>query len=266
MEQNIFARYRMAYLTSKFKVFKISMALVLCFTLFSINPALAQTLNAEQKKEVKSLIENYLQENPQVIVDAFRNFHKKSQANKNKNESKLIHKYREALINNTADPSIGSPASDLTIVEFFDYRCGYCRKSLEAINTILNEDQKIKVVFKELPILSEQSEMAARAALAVNKISKNKYFLFHTKLMQKRGSFKINDIYQIAKDIDISVNSLKSEINSPWITRAIKQNQVLAENLGIRGTPAFVIGDKIVPGAVSSNTMKNFIKQARRLK
>ena len=120
MEQNIFARYRMAYLTSKFKVFKISMALVLCFTLFSINPALAQTLNAEQKKEVKSLIENYLQENPQVIVDAFRNFHKKSQANKNKNQSKLIHKYREALINNPADPSIGSPASDLTIVEFFD--------------------------------------------------------------------------------------------------------------------------------------------------
>ena len=86
MEQNNFARYRMAYLTSKFKVFKISMALVLCFTLFSINPALAQTLNAEQKKEVKSLIENYLQENPQVIVDAFRNFHKKSQANKNKNK------------------------------------------------------------------------------------------------------------------------------------------------------------------------------------
>ena len=235
--------------------------------LFSLNPALAQTLKRGAKKEVKSLIENYLQENPQVIVDAFRNFHKKSQANKNKNQSKLIHKYREALINNPADPSIGSPASDLTIVEFFDYRCGYCRKSLEVINTILNEDQKIKVVFKELPILSEQSEMAARAArLAVNKISKNKYFLFHTKLMQNRGSLKINDIYQIAQDINISVNSLKTEINSLWITQAIKQNQVLAENLGIRGTPAFVIGDKMVPGAVSYNTMKNFIKQARRLK
>ena len=256
----------MAYVTSKFRTFKTVIASVLCFTMFSSSPAFSQTLNIEQKKQVESLIENYLRENPKVIVDAFRKVHKRSQDNKTKNESKLIHKYRESLINNPADPSIGSPVSDLTIVEFFDYRCGYCRKSLEAINTILNEDQRIKVVFKELPILSEQSEMAARAALAVNKISKNKYFLFHTKLMQNRGSLKINDIYQIAKDINISVNSLKSEINSPWITRAIKQNQVLAENLGIRGTPAFVIGDKIVPGAVSSNTMKNFIKQARRLK
>ena len=254
----------MGYVTNIFRIFKI--VLVWCFIVFCNSPVLAQSLNTEQKNQIKTLIENYLLENPQVIVDAFRKFHKRSQANKTKNESKLIHQYRESLINNPADPSIGSPVSDLTIVEFFDYRCGYCRKSLEAINTILNEDQKIKVVFKELPILSEQSEMAARAALAVNKISKNRYFLFHTKLMQNRGSLKINDIYQIAKDINISVNSLKSEINSPWITRAIKQNQVLAENLGIRGTHAFAIGDKIVPGAVSSNTMKNFIKQARRLK
>ena len=255
----------MAYVTSKYKIFGISKALVLCFTIFSSSPALAQTLNAEQKKEVKSLIEQFLQENPQVIVDAFRKFHKRSQANKTKNESKLIRKYWESLINNPADPSIGSPVSDLTIVEFFDYRCGYCRKSLEVINTILTEDQKIKVVFKELPILSEQSEMAARAALAVNKISKNKYFLFHTKLMQNRGSLKINDIYDIAEDINISVNSLELEINSPWITQTIKQNRDLAENLGIRGTPAFVVGNKIIPGAVSSNTLKKFIKEARRL-
>jgi len=256
----------MAYVTSKFKIFKIKIALVLCFTICSLSPALAQALNTEQKKQVKSLIENYLQENPQVIVDAFRKFHKKSQVNKTKNESKLINKYWEALINDPEDPSIGGQVSDLTIVEFFDYRCGYCRKSLQVISTILSKDKKIKVVFKELPILSEQSEMAARAALAVNKISKNKYFLFHTKLMQNRGSLKINDIYQIAKDINISVNSLKSEINSPWITLAIKQNRVLAKNLGIRGTPAFIIGNKIVPGAVSSNTLKNFIKEARRLK
>ena len=256
----------MAYVKSKFKIFKIQIALVLCFAIFSNSPTLAQNLNTEQKKEVKSLIENYLDENPQVIVDAFRKFHKKSQANKNKNESKLIKKYREALIDDPADPSIGGQVSDITIVEFFDYKCGYCRKSLQVINTVLSEDKKIKVVFKELPILSEQSEMAARAALAVNKISKNKYFLFHTKLMQNRGSLKINDIYQIAEDININVNSLKSEINSPWITLAIKENRVLAENLGIRGTPAFVIGNKIVPGAVSSKTLKNFIREARRLK
>ena len=254
----------MGYVTNIFRIFKI--VLVWCFIVFCNSPVLAQSLNTEQKNQIKTLIENYLLENPQVIVDAFRKFHKRSQANKTKNESKIINKYSKALINDPADPSFGSQVSDLTIVEFFDYKCGYCKKSLQVINAILKEDKKIKIIFKELPILSQQSEMAARAALAVNKINKKKYFLFHTRLMQNRGSLEINDIFQIAEETDISINSLKSEINSPWITKTIKQNRILAKNLGIRGTPAFVIGNKIVPGAVSSSTLKNVITEARRLK
>jgi protein-disulfide isomerase len=148
------------------------------------------------------------------------------------------------------------------LVEFYDYSCGYCKKVFPSVAKLIEEDKNLKVVFKEFPILGPNSVITAKAALAANIIAPEKYLEVHEKLMNSRITSKEN-LIDIVSSLGIDKDKLSSEMESDKVQKIIDDNKDLARDLGISGTPAFVIGDEFVPGAVSFEQMKEIIKQQR---
>ena len=167
------------------------------------------------------------------------------------------------LFDDPASPIGGNPDGDVTMVVFFDYRCGYCKGVHRTMTAALEQDPRLRVVFKEFPVLGLVSVAASRAALAVHRQNPDKYVAFHGALMKRRGRLTKPSILRIARDTGFDVKSLEADMASPEIDQAIERNLAVAAALGITGTPTFVIGDKIVPGAVSLKTMKRLIALAR---
>jgi len=151
----------------------------------------------------------------------------------------------------------------VTIVEFFDYQCPYCKRVFPAVQTLLKTDGNIRYVFKEFPILGPQSVVAARAALAAWKLDRDRYVPFHTALMQSRGRLSERKILDVAAEIGLDVERLRAAMADPGIDKVLARNAELARALDINGTPAFVIGEKVVPGAVDLETLTALVSQAR---
>ena len=136
----------------------------------------------------------------------------------------------------------------MTIVEFFDYRCPYCKQVLPALQTLLKEDHKLRFVYKEMPVLGPASVTAAHAALAAQR--QGKYEAFHTAMMATKGQITDETVYKVAGSVGLDVDRLKQDMSAPEIEQALKANLALADALNIRGTPGFIIGNHIVPGAI----------------
>jgi protein-disulfide isomerase len=158
-------------------------------------------------------------------------------------------------------PVSGNPKGDVTIVEFFDYQCGYCKRTMQNVLDLQKEDPKVRVAWKELPILGPVSEFAARAAMAAEK--QGKYMEFHTAVMGARGQLTPEGVMKHAADAGIDVDRLKRDMMAPEIGKYLRDTLQLAQELGINGTPGFVIGGKLVPGALDKEQMKALIAKAR---
>ena len=221
------------------------------------------SLTPEQKSEVEKTVREYLLNNPGVVLEAIDAFRAKQEA-KDKDRSKaIIAAHRGKLENDPNSPVGGNPKGDVTMVEFFDYRCGYCKRVFPAVVELLNTDGNIRYVFKEFPILGDASVFAARAALAAWKLDKDKYFAFHTALMGAKGSLSEDNVMKIASDNGLPVADLRKAMEDPEIDEDLKKNSGLAQALGITGTPAFIIGDDLIPGAVSLETLKKLVALQR---
>jgi protein-disulfide isomerase len=157
----------------------------------------------------------------------------------------------------------GNPVGDVTLVEFFDYHCAYCKRALNAVTAVLGEDPGLRIVYKEFPILGPDSVLAARAALASRNQDPSKYLEFHVALMSTRGRLTQPRILEIARDAGFDAERLVADMASPEINTAIERNIELARSLEINGTPTFVIGDQLVPGAVDLDTLRRLIAEAR---
>ena len=218
---------------------------------------------AMSKSDVEKIVRNYLLENPEVIFEAVENM-------KNKEEGQRIAKMRDRAkahhgeLFAEANPLIaGNPNGDVTIVEFFDYRCTYCRKVRETISKLLAQDGNIKLVLKEFPILSEESEMAAQAAIA--SATQGKYWDYHLAML---GAEDLNpqSIFDIAKSVGIDVERLKNDLKDPKIHERLKANKKLASAIGIDATPTFFINDEPFSGAQSLEELKTAVAAARKAK
>ncbi len=224
------------------------------------------SLSAQQRKQVKEIIREYLQKNPKDIIQSIQTMREK-QKNKAKNLSqKNIDIYKQQIISDPTSPIAGNPKGDVTIVEFFDYSCGYCKKIFPNLKRLILEDKNIRFVFKELPILSPQSELAARAALAAWRQDKKKYMVIHSEFMNLRGRFSEARILRIAKSNGLDIIQLKKDMRSSSMNDTIAQNRQLAQKLNITGTPGFIIGNNIIPGAVELETLKKIILDVRKAK
>ena len=192
---------------------------------------------------------------------------RKHQENKAKERNlKRLINYRDLILNDPTSPIAGNPKGDVTIVEFLDYNCGYCKRVFKSLKQLIREDKNIYVIFKELPILSPESELAARAALATWRQDKAKYIDIHGEFMTLKGRLSEKRILDIVRNKGLDLVQLKKDMASKTLNKAIVENRRLAQKLNITGTPGFIIGNNIIPGAIELETFKKIISDIRKTK
>jgi protein-disulfide isomerase len=225
-------------------------------------PASAQqneTLTDQARME--QIIHDYLMAHPEVILEAVDNYQKQQEKAATQKQAQALIDRRQELQHTPDDPVIGNPNGDVTIVEFFDYRCPYCKTVAPAFIELYEKDGKARFVLKEFPILGPDSEFAAKAALAAQK--QGKYRDLHLAMMAFKGKLTSDDVRLLATKVGIDVPKLEKDMQDPAIAEAISRNYALAEALGIKGTPAFIVGDELVPGAISVEEMQRRIAAVR---
>lgn len=219
---------------------------------------------AQQTAAVSSeAIRDYLVSNPDVIfMDALEVFQANEPVYTARRFSKLLDGgLREPLYNNASDPVMGNPEGDVVLVEFFDYNCGYCKSAAPGLFETVAADGNIKLVMKEFPILSAASQTAAKAALASQK--QGKYEEYHTALIKFQGRVTDAVVFKVAEDVGLDVAQLKQDMESSLILEKLAQTSMLADQLGVTGTPAFMVGNTFMPGAVPPAQIQNAITLAR---
>lgn len=221
-----------------------------------------QPLNAKQQEAVKKLVHDYIMENPSIITEAIEALREKEQLAAEDSAKKVLADRKADIFENPDSPVLGNPQGDVKIVEFFDYRCPYCKSMADSLLDTVKTDGKVTLIMKELPVLGPDSVVAARAALAAR--SQKKYEEFHRALMHIKGQFSEQAIMKAAADAGLSVDKLKKDMDDDQIDKALKDNIQLARALNIGGTPGFIIGDTIIPGAISAQSLKQLIDQARK--
>ncbi|GLQ35849.1 hypothetical protein GCM10007939_21330 [Amylibacter marinus] len=220
-----------------------------------------QPVKAEMtSEEVKKLALEAIMENPQIIMDAVALLREQEAAETEAAQAQAMLDNKELLTQDANAPVLGNPDGDVTIVEFFDYNCGYCKRAVPALQALLDEDPNIRLVYREFPILSEGSVVAARASLAARK--QGKYDDFHWALMAAR-SLDQASVMQIAEQVGLDVEQLAVDMQADEIDEHLATSRELAAAMQFSGTPSFVIGDSIVPGFVPKEAMEEMIAEAR---
>jgi protein-disulfide isomerase len=199
------------------------------------------------EKKIVDVVHDYLTENPEILVEMTTELDKRQQAEQASQQEKVISENADALFRSPMSYSAGNPNGDVTVVEFFDYNCGFCKRALPDLVKLIDSDDKVKVVFKELPIFGEESEAAAKAALAAGK--QGKYFEMHQKLYAEPGKADKDKALRAAAELGLDVPQLEKDMEDPSIQQALDETKELAQKLGLQGTPLYLIGDRIVPGA-----------------
>jgi len=230
----------------------------------SPNPAAAQTFDESQKKAIEAIIHDYLLANPEVILKSVREHSQRQEMSKQDQIKQKLLKFSDILKNNSGSPVTGNPKGNVTVVEFFDYRCPYCKKMVPTIEQLLKDDKDIRYVFKEYPILGPVSEIATRASLAMWSIDPAKYMAFHTAVMTSRGQLDEARIFKIAQQVGYDADEVRGKMKDAAVNNEIATNMRLAGELGLSGTPAFIIGQHVVPGAVDLATLKQLVQAARK--
>lgn len=223
----------------------------------SQKPRAAEAMNKDQ---VEKIVKQYLMDNPDIIIDAINKYNDNQQSMEEKKFQDTLKTTRDELHSGDL-PFAGNPKGDVTVVEFFDYNCGYCKRAIDDVTEVLQKDKNVKFIFHDMPILSQSSSMAARYALAAQK--QGKYFEYHKALMHFNGSKTEDNLKSVAKDLGLDVDKLEADANSDEIRAKIKASLTMAQKLGIRGTPAFIIGNQLAPGYMTSDSMLEMIKKAR---
>ena len=211
------------------------------------------------KEDIEDIIYEYIMENPEIILESVDNLRKKMEASSIESDNFLKDEFN-TFANDNNIPNFGDPNAKVIIIEFVDYNCGYCKKSLDAITRLLNSELSLKISFRDYPILSASSKFAAKAALAAKK--QGKYFELHSELLNVKGNLSEEKILEIAKNIDIDVAKLKIDMEDPEIAVIIQNNENLAKKLNIRGTPTFIINGKLYAGALEFDKLRALIDKA----
>lgn len=220
----------------------------------------AQEFSQGQREELGGIIRDYLIGNPEVLREVIEALEVKEQQSADAAATAAISERGKEIYSSEDDLVAGNPDGSVTITEFFDYNCGYCKRAMSDLLTLIKSDDDLRVVFKEWPILGEGSRFASRAALASRR--QDKYWEFHLALMETRKVDETSTM-EVAERIGLDVEQLKADMASPEVEAVIDRNMELAMSLGIRGTPAFFIDKQFIPGAVGHEALAKVIGEVR---
>jgi protein-disulfide isomerase len=211
---------------------------------------------------VERIVRDYLRENPEVVIEALEAFKKKQEQAELAEIEQAMTARRAEIHEDPGSPVGGNPKGDVTVVEFFDYRCGVCKSVHPMVSELIRSDGRIKLIYKEWPILGPDSIVAARAALASRK--QGKYLPFHDALMEARGDLSESAILAIAGKVGLDVARLRRDMNDAEVGATLQRNYALAEALRINGTPSFIVGKELVRGARDLDSMRDLVARARK--
>jgi protein-disulfide isomerase len=225
-------------------------------------PADAGPAGEPSREAVERIVREYLLSHPEVLEEALGALQQRRAAAERQRQTEALKLHEKELLRDPAAPVGGNPGGDATVVEFFDYRCGYCKSVAPVVRQLLQRDRQVRLVYKELPVLGPESVLASRAALAA--VAQGKYAALHDALLDSREPLNRPVIIKIAGQVGLDVARLEKDMDSPETMVLIRRNQELARVLGIKGTPAFVVGGQLVPGAVDLATLERLVEEARR--
>jgi protein-disulfide isomerase len=221
--------------------------------------------NEAQRREIGDVVKEYLLKNPEILRDAMVELERRETESQKASQKTALSQSRDMLLNSGRDVVAGNARGDITVVEFFDYNCGYCKRALTDMQALLKGDPKIRVVLKDFPVLGPDSVEASRAALAAKRqLGPEKQFEYHVKLMETRGRINGERAIALAKEMGLDAAKLQKDMENPEVKQTIQDNVVLGDKLGLTGTPAIVVGDEVISGAVGLEPMRKTVAGVRQ--
>ena len=225
----------------------------------------AAEFTAPQTTEIQSIVREYLLAHPEVLQEAMSELEKRQGMAEAEKHKAAVKEYSQAIFSSPRQVNLGNPDGNVTFVEFFDYNCGYCKRAMNDMLTLMKDDPKLKVVLKEFPVLGPGSVEAAQVAVAVRMQDKTgkKYLEFHQKLLGGRGQADKAHALAAAKDVGLNVAQIEKDLTSPEVKATLEESFKIAEALGMNGTPSYVIGNDVVVGAVGLQALQEKINTNR---
>ena len=244
---------------------RIAFAAAVSLVLAGAMPAIAETFSTDQREEIGKIVKDYLLTHPEVMQDAMAELEKRQQAAEVEKHRTAIVDNKATLFNSPHQVILGNPQGNVTMVEFFDYNCGYCKRAMSDMLDLIKNDSNLKFVLKEFPVLGEGSVEAARVAVAarMQDSTGKKYIEFHQKLLGGRGADKARAL-AVAKEVGFDMSRLERDMGSDEVKKTIDENMKLAEALGVNGTPSYVVGQEVVVGAVGLDALREKISAERK--
>jgi len=229
-------------------------------------PARAQSFTGDQRGEIERIVREYLLSHPELLQEVMSELEKRQAVAEAEKHRTAVKQYSEVIFNSPRQVTLGNTQGDVTVVEFFDYNCGYCKRAMSDMLDLMKNDAKLKFVLKEFPVLGEGSMQAAQVAAAVrmqDKTGGKKYLEFHQKLLTGRGQADKARALAVAKEIGLDVARIEKDMAGDEVKAQLEESFKLAEALGLNGTPSYVVGNDVVVGAVGLNTLKEKVNAAR---
>lgn len=230
-------------------------------TTAAITPAAAFT--DEEKKELGTIIREYIITNPEVLEEAITVLEARHNDAQAAQRGKALESVKELVFESPRNVVIGNPKGDVTLVEFFDYNCGYCRKALADLKQLIKDDPNLRVVLREFPVLGQPSVEAAQVGITVRMVAPDKYYDFHQALFAKDGPIDREKALEAAKEVGIDTAELEKNVRSPEPNATLDESMQIASALGLNGTPSYIVGDSVVVGAVGAGKLKEAIAASR---
>lgn len=240
-------------------------AVLLCLCIGALAVAPAATAETIDRPEVEQIVREYILQNPEIVREALVELENRAQRAQAEARSAAIAVEQDALLTSDNDVVLGNPEGDVTLVEFFDFNCGYCKRALPDVQALIAADSQLRVVLKDFPILGPGSVGAAKVVLAVKRQGDEEIARdLHVRLLQLQGQVNEERALSLAQDLGLDVDRIKEDMEDPAIEVLISSNLALAQRLGLTGTPSFIVGDQIIEGAVGEAPLAEAIRSVRQ--
>ena len=238
-------------------------ATVFALLLLAVASPVRAEMSGDEKREVEKVIRDYLLTNPEILEEAINALRAKREEAAAVEQANAIEENGDLIFGSEHQMVLGNPDGAITLVEFFDYNCGYCKRAVSDMVALLDGNPDLKIVMKEFPILSEGSAEAARVSIAVKDVAPESYLKFHQELFTRPGQANAAKALEVAVDLGLDKAVIETAAASESVTENLQEVHRVATMLGITGTPSYVLGTELVPGAIGFDKLQTKVASVR---